>query len=193
MTDARLAAMVTGLGNARYTMTSYITGRQHTKEELHEIADLALCWRPGIAAETAALNARICAALLWRNGWEYDPAVAYAPAVREGRKIVQRETRPRFAGIRRQWRGENNAGIESTPAPDVLGRIDQAWGLMNRRCVLVALSDIYFYGLPYARVGGGADMTAHGEAYGGANAISTLTAAILRCEAYALAPQEPGQ
>jgi hypothetical protein len=178
----------------RYTMTSYTTGRQHTAEELHEIADLALCWRPGIAAETAALNARICAALLWWNGWEYDPAVAYAPAVREGRKIVRRETRPRLAGIRRQWRGENSAGIESTPAPDVLGRIDQAWGLMQGRCVLLALSDISADGLPYARVGGGADMTADGEAYGGASAIATLTAAILRCEASALAalaPQEP--
>jgi len=169
-------------------MTSYTTGRQHTADELHELADLALCWRPGIAAETAALNARICAALLWRNGWEYDPAVAYAPAVREGRKIVQRETRGRLAGIRRQWRGENNAGIESTPAPDVLGHIEQAWGLMHRRCVLVALSDISADGLPYARVGGGAGMTAHGEAYGGASAISSLTAAILRCEASALEP-----
>jgi hypothetical protein len=172
-------------------MTRYTTGRQHTAEELHEIADLALCWRPGPVAEKAALNARICAALLWESGWEYDPAVAYAPAVREGRKIVKRETRGRLAGICRQWRGENSAGTEWTPAPDVLGGIEQAWGLMHRRCVLIALSDICPDGLPYARVGGGENMTAYGEAYGGATAISTLTAAILRCEASARVAPEP--
>jgi len=160
----------------------YTTGRQHTAEELHELADLALCWRPGIAAETAALNARICAALLWQRGWEYEPAIAHAPAVREGRRIAQKEVRRRLAGIRRHYRHESGAGMESTPAPDVLSDIAVAWHLLNGR-VLIHLSDIAGDGLPHAKVGGGDGMMAIGEAYGGASAVSTLVAAILRCEA----------
>lgn len=161
----------------------YTTGRQHTAEELHELADLALCWRPGIAAETAALNARICAALLWQRGWEYEPAVAYAPAVREGRRIVQKEVRGRLAGIRRHYRHQSGAGMESTAAPDILSNIGVAWYLLNGR-VLIHLSDIAGDGLPHAKIGGGEGMMAIGEAYGGASAVSTLVAAILRCEAH---------
>lgn len=162
----------------------YTTGRQHTAEELHDLADLALCWRPGIAAETAALNARICAALLWRRGWEYEPAVAYQPPVREGRRIVQKEMRGRLAGILRHYHYENGAGSESTSAPLFLSEIAAAWHLLNGR-VLIHLSDIAGDGLPHAKVGGGEGMMAIGEAYGGASAVSTLVAAILRCEAHA--------
>ena len=160
----------------------YTTGRQHTAEELHELADLVLCWRRGIAAETAALNARVCAALLWQRGWEYEPAIAYAPAVREGRRIVQKEVRGRLAGIRRHWRHQSGVGMESTPAPDVMSDIAAAWHLLNDY-VLIHLSDIVADGLPHAKVGGGEGMMATGEAYGGASAVSTLVAAILRCEA----------
>lgn len=164
----------------------YTTGRPHSAEELHELADLALCWRPGIAAETASLNARICAALLWQQGWEYEPAIAYAPAVREGRRIVQKEVRGRLAGIRRHYRHQNGVGMESTPAPAFLSDIAVTWHMLNGR-VLIHLSDICGDGLPHAKVGGGDGMMAIGEAYGGASAVSTLVAAILRCEASALA------
>lgn len=164
----------------------YTTGRQHAAEELHELADLVLCWRRGIAAETAALNARVCAALFWQQGWEYEPAISYAPAVREGRRIVQKEVRGRLAGIHRHWRHQSGVGMESTPAPDLLSDIAAAWHLLNGR-VLIHLSDIAGDGLPHAKVGGGDGMTAIGEAFGGASAVSTLVAAILRCEAHACA------
>lgn len=166
--------------------THYTTGRQHTADEMHELADLVLCWRPGIAAETASLNARVCAALLWHRGWEYEPAVAYAPAVRKGRRIVQKEVRGRLAGIRRHYRHQSGVGMESTPAPAILSDIAVAWHLLNGR-VLIHLSDIAGDGLPHAKVGGGEGMTAIGEAYGGASAVSTLAAAILRCEAHTCA------
>lgn len=168
--------------------THYTTGRQHTADELHELADMVLCWRPGIAAETAALNARVCAALLWQRGWEYEPAVAYAPVVREGRRIVRKAVSPRLAGIRRHWRHGHGVGMESTPAPALLSDIAGAWHLLNGR-VLIHLSDIAGDGLPHAKVGGGEGMMAIGEAYGGASAISTLVAAILRCEAGATCPE----
>ncbi len=166
-------------------MTEYTTGRRPTAEELHELADLALCWRPGIAAETAALNARICAALLWHRGWEYEPAVPYEPEVREGRRIVRKAVRGRLAGIHRHYRYENGVGSEATSAPAFLSDVSAAWHLLNGR-VLIHLSDIAGDGLPHAKVGGGEGMTALGEAYGGASAVSTLVAAILRCEADAM-------
>lgn len=135
----------------------------------------------GIARD---LEARICAALLSRQGWEYVAPRPAVPARKEGRKIVERERPYIGPRIARTYRYENGCGSEESPAPQILTDIGQAFGLLHGR-VLLHLSDIGADGLPCAHVAGGerSAMGAEGKAMGGATLAATLVAAILRCEA----------
>lgn len=138
------------------------------------------------------LEARICAALMSADGWDYQPEKPYQPAVKEGRKIVRKAVFAVGPRIYRQWTTPGDgrsfygsSGIEEVRAPNVLTQMQMAWGLMGRGYVLIHLSDISGNGLPAAHVGGGPKMLAEGKAFGAATTEATLVAAILRCEAMA--------
>ena len=138
------------------------------------------------------LEARICAALMSADGWDYQPEKPYQPAVKEGRKIVRKAVYAVGPRIYRHWTtpGDGRSfygsiGSEETRAPSLLTQMQMAWGLMDRGYVLIHLSDISGNGLPAAHVGGGPEMRAEGKAFGAATTEATLVAAILRCEAMA--------
>lgn len=148
-------------------------------------------WQRDQGGAARDLEARICAALLSHRGWEYVAPRPFVPAVKEGRKIVQREKLPAGARIARRWTTPGNErgwgasnGSEEAPAPQILIDIGLAFGLLHGR-VLLHLSDISADGLPCAHVAGGARraMGAEGKAMGAATLAATLVAAILRCEA----------
>lgn len=146
-------------------------------------------WRRGDFVGARDLEARICAALLSHQGWEYVPRRDYEPPVREGRKIVKRAVEGVGPRIYRAYFSPGDAtgygrmsGQEEAPAPQILSDIGQAFGLLHGR-VLIALSDIAGDGLSFAHVGGGEAMRADGKSYGCATLAATLVAAVLRCEA----------
>lgn len=152
--------------------------------ELHHLAAAAEHWQRGDISACRDLEARICAALLSHQGWEYVAPRPYVPPVKQGRKIVERERPPVGSRIARAYRYESGAGSEETQAPQILTDIGQAFGLLHGR-VLLHLSDIGADGLPCAHVAGGerSEMGAEGKAMGGATLAATLVAAVLRCEA----------
>jgi hypothetical protein len=173
-------------------MRTYSTGLvPATPHDLRSLADAAEQWQRADVVARQDLECRICAALLSHQGWEYVPARAYVPAVKVGRKIVEKEKLPIGARIRRHYSepgdGKGYGGMsggEECCAPGILHNIGQAFGLLHER-VLIHLSDVSADGLPAAHVGGGKDMLAEGQAFGGATLAATLVAAILRCEAAA--------
>ncbi len=162
-----------------------------TPDDLRGLAYDAERWQRNDLASACELEARICAALLSHQGWEYVAPVPYAPPVKKGRQIVQKAREAVGPRIRRAYsepgdgRGYGGmSGSDEARPPPVLRDIAQAWGLLHGR-VLLHLSDISADGLPAAHVGGGDAMLAEGKAHGGATVMATLVAAILRCEAMA--------
>lgn len=147
-------------------------------------------WNPDNYARD--LEARICAALMSDDGWDYQPEKPYQPPVKEGRKIVRKAVNAVGPRIYRHWttpgdgRGfHGSSGFEEARAPAVLTDMAMAWGLLSRGYVLLHLSDISADGLPAAHVSGGPEMRAEGKAHCTATTPAALVAAILRCEALA--------
>lgn len=164
---------------------TYTTGLvPASPSDLRGLADEVERWQRSDIPTARDLDARICAALLSHNGWEYVPPRPYVPARKEGRKIVERARSPVGPRIARHYHYNNGCGSEESPAPQILTEIGQAFGLLHGR-VLLHLSDISADGLPAAHVAGGerSAMGAEGKAYGAATLAATLVAAILRCEA----------
>jgi hypothetical protein len=145
-------------------------------------------WQRNDYAGARDLEARVCAAMMQPQGWEYVPAQDYQPPVREGRKIVKKAVEGIGPRIRRSYSESDDTGRvtmsggEISRAPEVLVDIKQAFGFLHRR-VLVTLSDIGADGLALAHVGGGDGMACEGKSIGAATLPAAVVAACLRCAA----------
>lgn len=165
-----------------------------TPAELRGLADEAERIQGGDYIAARDLEARICAAMMQRQGWEYEPEQPYQPPVKEGRKIVKKAVPGIGPRIRRSYTETDDAGRvtmtggESSRAPEVLTDIKQAFGFLHGR-VLITLSDIGADGLNLAHVGGGDGMTCEGKGMAAATLAAALVAACLRCEAMARGPR----